>query len=399
METRKIDIRKVLPNEGQIPGLPSNPRQWKKAEMDLLKKSLQETPELFEARGILVYPLDGNFVVLGGNMRLAASKALKLKEVPCIVLPPDLSADKLKEIVIKDNGAFGAWDYDNLANEWSDLPLTEWGVPAWDVDKMPAVNEKATEDDFDETKDEVPTRCAKGDIWILGDHRLMCGDSTKAEDIARLLDGEKADCWLTDPPYNVNYEGRTKDALKIQNDSMDDEHFRAFLVDCYAAADQNMKPGATFYIWHADSEGFNFRYAARSCNWKVRECLIWKKNSLVLGRQDYQWQHEPCLYGWKDGAGHKWYNDRKQTTILEFNKPQRNGDHPTMKPVELFGYQMSNSTQKGDLVLDSFAGSGTTIVAAEQLGRRAMVLELDPHYCDVIIARWEKLTGKTAVKA
>lgn len=256
METRKIDIRKVLPNEGQIPGLPSNPRQWKKAEMDLLKKSLQETPELFEARGILVYPLDGNFVVLGGNMRLAASKALKLKEVPCIVLPPDLSADKLKEIVIKDNGAFGAWDYDNLANEWSDLPLTEWGVPAWDVDaaEQAKVVQEVQEDEFDEEKDAVETRCAKGDIWILGDHRLMCGDSTVPEDVAKLMNGELADLWLTDPPYNVDYA--EKEAYKeelgyavshhevaIANDSMSDKDFLAFLTNAFAAAKAVLRQG------------------------------------------------------------------------------------------------------------------------------------------------------------
>lgn len=207
----------------------------------------------------------------------------------------------------------------------------------------------------------------------------------------------EADLWLTDPPYNVNYEGGTEDKLTIENDNMSDTEFRAFLVGAYKAADSVLKAGAAFYIWHADSEGENFRGAAKDIGWKVRECLIWNKNALVMGRQDYHWKHEPCLYGWKGGASHNWYSDRKQTTVMEFDKPLRNGEHPTMKPLALFAYQMQNSTKAGDIVLDSFGGSGTTLIVAEQTGRKARLMELDPHYCDVIIARWEKLTGKEAV--
>jgi site-specific DNA-methyltransferase (adenine-specific) len=178
---------------------------------------------------------------------------------------------------------------------------------------------------------------------------------------------------------------------------MGDGEFRTFLRDSYATADTVMKPGAVFYIWHADSEGYNFRGAAADINWKVRQCLIWKKSAMVMGRQDYQWRHEPCLYGWKDGAGHLWASDRKQTTILEFDKPSRNGEHPTMKPVELFEYQLLNNTKGGDIVLDSFGGSGTTIIAAERNGRVGYVMELDPVYVDVIVKRWEDFTGKDAV--
>lgn len=210
--------------------------------------------------------------------------------------------------------------------------------------------------------------------------------------------GGIADLWLTDPPYNVAYQGKTKDALTIQNDEMDDESFRRFLVSAYSAADSVLKEGAAFYIWHADSEGFNFRGACRDVGWKVRECLIWSKNTFVLGRQDYQWQHEPCLYGWKDGAAHNWYSDRSQTTILEFDRPNRNAEHPTMKPVGLFQYLIGNSTKRGDIVLDSFGGSGTTLIACEQTGRSARILELDPCYCDVIIERWQNLTGQRAVR-
>ena len=211
--------------------------------------------------------------------------------------------------------------------------------------------------------------------------------------------GGLVDMWLTDPPYNVAYEGKTKDALTIQNDSMSDDSFRQFLCDAYTAADAVMKPGAVFYIWHADSEGYNFRGAAKDTGWQVRQCLIWKKSVMVMGRQDYHWRHEPCLYGWKEGAGHLWASDRKQTTILEFDKPQRNGEHPTMKPVELFEYQMLNNTKGADIVLDSFGGSGTTMIAAEKHGRHARLMELDPKYCDVIIKRWQDFTGQQAVHA
>ena len=227
-------------------------------------------------------------------------------------------------------------------------------------------------------------------------HRLMCGDSTSIDHMKALTQGQLVDMWLTDPPYNVAYEGGTKEKLTIQNDSMSDDGFRQFLRDANSAADAVMKPGAVFYIWHADSEGYNFRGACHDVGWKVRQCLIWKKSSLVMGRQDYHWMHEPCLYGWKEGAGHLWASDRKQTTIFEFDRPSRNAEHPTMKPVALFEYQMLNNTKGGDQVLDSFAGSGTTAIACETHGRFARMMELDPKYCDLIITRWQNFTGQTA---
>lgn len=398
METRRIKLTDLVLNEGQIAGLPTNPRQWTKTELDKLKKSLQDTPELLEARGILVYPWEGKYLVLGGNMRLSALKSLKAEDAPCVIFPEDTPIDKLKEVVIKDNGSFGEWDFDQLANEWSDLPLTDWGVPVWETDKSDALtSEDAVDDDFNESEVQESV-CKMGDIWLLGEHRLMCGDSTNPEDISKLMDGELADLWLTDPPYNVAYEGKTKDKLTIENDNKGDEEFREFLIASYAAANANMKGGAAFYIWHADSEGYNFRYACHEVGWKVRQCLIWQKNRMVMGRQDYQWKHEPCLYGWKEGASHNWYSDRKQTTLLVFDSPTRNSEHPTMKPIPLIAYQMCNSTKPGDLVLDSFGGSGTTLIAAEQMRRRSRLMELDPHYCDVIIARWEKFTGLKAEK-
>ena len=227
----------------------------------------------------------------------------------------------------------------------------------------------------------------------------MCGDSCSVTDMEKLVNDRQVDMWLTDPPYNVAYEGKTKDALTIQNDSMSNDGFRQFLRDAYVTADTVMKAGAVFYIWHADSEGYNFRGAAHDAGWKVRQCLIWKKSTMVMGRQDYHWKHEPCLYGWKEGAGHLWATDRKQTTILEFDKPNRNKEHPTMKPVALFEYQMLNNTKGGDIILDSFGGSGTTMLAAEKNGRIAYLMELDPKYCDVIVKRWEDFTGKKAILA
>lgn len=257
-------------------------------------------------------------------------------------------------------------------------------------------------DDLQINEDDVPVPPAdaitkKGDLWLLGEHRLLCGDSTKAEDVARLMQGQKADLWLTDPPYNVDYTGKTKDALKVENDSMGDSQFRNFLLECFTKAFSAMKPGAAFYIWHADSEGYNFRGAVVDCKQKVRQCLIWKKQTMVMGRQDYQWKHEPCLYGWKDGASHQWFSDRKQTTILEFDRPSRSQDHPTMKPVALIAYQIGNSLGPQGLVYDSFLGSGTTLIAAEQLGRKCYGMEISPQYCDVIVKRWEALTGRQAV--
>lgn len=203
--------------------------------------------------------------------------------------------------------------------------------------------------------------------------------------------------FLTDPPYNVAYEGKTADALTIKNDSMSNASFRQFLRDAFTAADSVMKAGAVFYIWHSDSEGYNFRGACADTAWKVRQCLIWHKNVMVMGRQDYHWRHEPCLYGWKDGAGHLWASDRKQTTILNFDRPTRNLEHPTMKPVALFEYQLLNNTKGGDLCLDLFGGSGTTLIACEKNGRYARLMELDPKYCDVIVRRWQSFTGKQAI--
>ena len=349
--------------------------------------------------------VDGQNGIIAGHGRLAAARKLGLTEVPVIVLD-HLSEAQKKALVIADNklASNAGWDDEMLRLELGDLQemgfdATIVGFTTEELDALLNVTEGTDgltdEDDVPEAPEEPTTRL--GDVWILGKHRLMCGDSTSIDDMQKLTDNQLVDMWLTDPPYNVAYKGGT--GLTIQNDDMGDDQFRQFLRDAYVTADTVLKSGAVFYIWHADSEGYNFRGAARDAGWKVRQCLIWKKSSLVMGRQDYHWKHEPCLYGWKEGAGHLWAADRKQTTILEFDKPSRNGEHPTMKPVGLFEYQMLNNTKGGDIVLDSFGGSGTTMIAAEKNGRRGYLMELDPKYCDVIVKRWQEFTGKAATHA
>lgn len=237
-----------------------------------------------------------------------------------------------------------------------------------------------------------------GDLIEIGAHKLLCGDSTIVDCYAKLYGDNKAKLVITDPPYNVNYEGKTKDALKIKNDKMGNNAFYQFLYDFYTAQTCFVEKGAAWYIWHADSEGVNFRTAMENAGITIKQCLIWVKNAFVMGRQDYHWQHEPCLYGWIEGAAHNFYGDRKQSTTLNFNRPMRNGEHPTMKPVELIGYQIKNSSKVGDIVADSFGGSGTTMVACEQLDRIAYVIEYDPKYCQVIVDRMRKLNPDLVIK-
>lgn len=274
-------------------------------------------------------------------------------------------------------------------------------------------------DDIEEYKeiieDEVPEvpeqpKAKLGDIYQLGNHRLMCGDSTNEEDVSKLMNGVKANMVITDPPYNVNIgqgggsicsmriQHHRTDGATIKNDNMEDSKFYEFLLKMYKNIKKFTKAGGAFYVWHADTEGLNFRLALDEAGLKVRQCLIWNKSHLVMGRQDYQWKHEPCLYGWIDGESHNWYNDRKQTTVIDYDRPTNSPEHPTMKPIGLFDYQIKNSSKEGDIVLDLFGGSGTTIMACEQNGRIGYMMEYDPHYVDVIIERWEKFTGKKAVK-
>ncbi|EGL48935.1 DNA modification methylase [Streptococcus dysgalactiae] len=344
--------------------------------------------------------IDKNGEIVNGHTRYKAAKKLGLETVPVIVAD-DLSEEQIKAFRLADNkvGEIAVWDLDLLNEELNDILDLDMSAFGFDVlDNLDDLIED--EKDLDEFTEAVPDepKSKLGDIYQLGSHKLMCGDSTNEADVKKLMNGEMADLLLTDPPYNVAYEGKTKDSLTIKNDSMDNDSFRQFLVNAFSSANEVMKPGAVFYIWHADSEGYNFRGACFDIGWTVRQCLIWNKNSMVLGRQDYHWKHEPCLYGWKDGAGHLWASDRKQTTVIDYEKPQRNGVHPTMKPVGLFDYQIKNNTKGSDIVLDLFGGSGTTLIACESNGRHARLMEYDPKYVDVIINRWEGLTGDKAIK-
>ena len=365
-------------------------------------------------------------LVIGHGRRLAAI-ALGCK-MPVKVIDQraeDLTDEDIRELRIADNKTNESpWDFDllqedmdGLSFEGFDFDLTDRGTGAEDEPEV-------KDDEWEGQIPETAVRTKTGQIWQLGDHRLMIGDSTSILDVEMLMDGEQADLLLTDPPYNVDYEGGTDERMKIENDHMSESAFDDFLHDAFSCADAVMKPGAAYYIWHADSNGYQFRQAARQVGWQLRQCLIWVKNTLVLGRQDYQWRHEPCLYGWKDGT-HYFTDDRTQTTVSDpeqdltkltkeqliriiqqareapttvmyEDKPLRNMLHPTMKPVTLMGQMARNSTRSGGIVLDLFGGSGSTMIACEQLGRRCYMMELDTRYADAILERWEDFTGRKA---
>lgn len=374
---------------GEVRPYEKNPRK-----NDEAVKYVAESIKQFGFKVPIVIDNDG--VIVAGHTRWKAAKKLGLKTVPCIVAR-DLTDEQIKAFRLADNKVAekAEWDFDLLSSELDDL--FDFDMTVFGFEEMSLGEEaEVVEDDFDSELPEEP-KSKLGDIYQLGNHRLMCGDSTSVTDVEKLMGGQLADMLLTDPPYNVDYEGGTKDKLTIKNDNLGNEEFRQFLVDAFSNADMAMKQGAVFYIWHADVEGYNFRGAVIDTGWKVRQCLVWNKNSMVMGRQDYQWKHEPCLYGWKEGASHLWAADRKQTTVIDFKRPTKNDLHPTMKPIGLFDYQIKNNTKGGDIVLDLFGGSGTTIMACEQNGRKAYTMEFDPRYVDVIIKRWEEFTGQKAV--
>lgn len=370
----------------------NNPRKNEDA-IDGVKRSISD----FGWQQPIVVDPDG--VIIVGHTRYYAAKDLGMTEVPVTVM--ESSPDKIKMYRLADNkvGEAAQWDTDKLDQELSEL-INDFNFDVEDYNFEVPEPDAEVEEDTDFDPDSVaPKKTARGDIWELGNHRLMVGDSTSFEDVSKLMDGEQADLLITDPPYNVDYSGgKNKVREKIENDSMSDAAFKDFLIAAFSNAEEVLKPGASFYIWYANMENVNFTTAARETGLNPREILIWAKNNFSLGRSDYNWKHEPCLYGWKDGAAHNWYSDRSQSTVLEFPKPVNSKLHPTMKPVALFDYQVQNSTKPGDLVLDLFGGSGTTIIVCEQNGRRANVMEYDPKYADVIINRWEELTGETATK-
>lgn len=335
--------------------------------------------------------------ILAGHGRLAAARKLGLTKVPC-VKESHLTETQRRAYIIADNklSLNAGWDEDILAIELSELQGADFDLDLLGFDESELVSifedDKEVEDDDFDVEEELNKPCFSkaGDIWTLGRHRLICGDSTKEETYKRLMDGKRANLVVTDPPYNVNYEGS---AGKIKNDNMDNDKFYNFLLDAFSNMEKVMADDASIYVFHADTEGLNFRKAFNDAGFYLSGCCIWKKPSLVLGRSPYQWQHEPCLYGWKKKGKHQWYSGRKETTIWEFEKPKKNAEHPTMKPIALLAYPITNSSMSNTIILDPFGGSGSTLIACEQTDRSCYTIELDEKFCDVIVKRYIEQVG------
>lgn len=433
-----VELSELTPNKGQIPGVPKNPRFIKDEKYRQLIKSLEADPDFLGVREIVVFPYNGKKVIVGGTMRYHALKELGYVDSIVKILRPDTPADKIRRFILKDNAAFGEYDWEAIANEWDAVEVVDCGIDVPELDKV-KTDDEAEEDDYN-VAENLPKKpkARYGDVYRLGNHRLICGDSTSPEVLDILIGEGKVDLLLTDPPYNVDYSSKNE-ALNaadkgnrvqkdIANDKMEDGAFLDFLTAAFENANRFLKKGGAFYIWHAGTEGLNFKLAVKSVGWDLKQILIWVKNNMVLGRQDYQWKHEPCLYGWKPGASHFFVNRRDLLTVLEDpspdidamtkdelkallrsllgeatpttviheDKPLRSADHPTMKPIKLMGRAIKNSTRPGEVVLDLFGGSGSTLMAAEQLARSCYTVELDPAYIDVIIKRWEEYTGDKA---
>lgn len=393
MNIQIIDINKLIPAT-------YNPRKDLKpddAEYIKIKNSIVK----FGFVSPLV--INKDMTVIGGHQRLKVLKDLGITEVECIVVDLDKTNEKALNIAL--NKIQGDWDEDKLEALLQELKLEEFdmNLTGFDFDEVDEIlndinGTKEDNFDVDSAYEEIEEPITKpGDIWILGNHRLMCGDSTHKDDIMRLMNNQDADMLLTDPPYNVDYVGKTAEALRIKNDNMDDNQFYEFLKKVFENMYIVTKEGASIYVFHADTEGINFRKAFKDVGFKLAECLIWKKDCFVMGRQDYQWQHEPVLYGWKEGKAHYFINDRTQSTILEFDRPKQSTLHPTMKPIDLIAKLIKNSSKENDIILDLFGGSGSTTIAAEQLNRKCYTMELDPKYCDVIVKRWETMTNREAI--
>lgn len=390
MIIEKKNVAELLPAE-------YNPRKDLKpgdAEYEKLKRSIEQFG--------YVEPVIWNKAtgkVVGGHQRLKVLMDMGYTEVDCVVV--DLSEEKEKALNIALNKISGEWDKEKLALLITDLQGAEFdvsltGFETAELDDLfkDSLKDGVKEDDFDvEAELQKPSFSKPGDVWTLGRHKLICGDSTKAETFELLMCGKKANLVITDPPYNVNYEGS---AGKIKNDNMDNDSFYNFLLDAFKCTESAMADDASIYVFHADTEGLNFRKAFNDAGFNLSGCCIWKKQSLVLGRSPYQWQHEPCLFGWKKKGKHLWYTGRKESTIWEFDKPKKNGDHPTMKPIPLLAYPIMNSSMSNSIVLDPFGGSGSTLIACEQTDRICYTVELDEKFCDVIVKRYIEQVGSSA---
>ncbi|MDO4323198.1 MAG: site-specific DNA-methyltransferase [Lachnospiraceae bacterium] len=384
-EMQLVSISKLVPYQ-------NNARTHSPAQIQKLRSSLREFG--------FVNPviIDRDYNVIAGHGRIAAAREEGISEVPCVFVDHLTEAQKKAYILADNRMAMDAgWDEELLRVELEALEEMgfDLGMTGFDEKELAALfpTEEAKEDDFDvEAELQKPTFTKAGDVWTLGRHRLVCGDSTKEETYAVLMDGVKANLVITDPPYNVNYEGS---AGKIKNDNMANDKFYEFLLAAFKNMESVMAPDASIYVFHADTEGLNFRRAFADAGFYLSGCCIWKKQSLVLGRSPYQWQHEPVLYGWKKNGKHQWYTGRKETTIWEFDKPKKNGDHPTMKPIPLLAYPIQNSSMANSVVLDPFGGSGSTLIACEQTDRICRTIELDEKFCDVIVNRYIEQVGST----
>lgn len=370
----RVDIKQVRPN-------PDNPRFIKGNKFEKLVKSIKEFPQMLDLRPIVV---NQDMIVLGGNMRLKACEEAGLKEVP-IIFADNLTPEQEKEFIIKDNSSFGEWDWDLLANEWETEQLIDWGMDIpddWAVDEVL----EAEEDNY-EAADDIQTDIVLGDLIEIGEHRLLCGDSTDSDQVAKLMNGEKADMVFTDPPYGVEYKG-------INNDTR--EGLEDLLTAAFTNYITNSKQGASVYCFHSDRSADIFHSVFRSfCHFS--SMIIWVKESIVLSQTDYQSKHEPCLYGWFDNGTHSWYSDRKQESVW-LAKSKREEGHTTPKPIEIVSKALNNSSLPNHLIFDLFLGSGSTMVAAHQLKRKCYGMELDPKYCQVIIDRMKKLDSTLEVK-
>lgn len=383
-EMQLVDIHKLIPYV-------NNARTHNVQQINKLRSSLRE----FGFINPVI--IDRDFNVIAGHGRIMAAKEESINEVPCVFVDYLTEAQKKAYILADNRMAMDAgWDEELLkveieALQAEDFDLSLTGFDESELSGFFDTADDAKDDDFDvDAELEKPPVTKSGDLWLLGNHRLLCGDSTKAETYEMLMNGKKANLVVTDPPYNVNYQGT---AGKIKNDNLENDKFYQFLFDAFTCMEKAMADDASIYVFHADTEGLNFRKAFADAGFYLSGTCIWKKQSLVLGRSPYQWQHEPCLFGWKKNGKHQWYSDRKQTTIWEFDKPKKNGDHPTMKPVPLIAYPIKNSSMSNCIVLDPFGGSGSTLIACEQTNRICHTIELDEKYCDVIIKRYIEQVG------
>ena len=409
MEIKRLRLTDLEINRGQVPGLPSNPRQWSRGDLDKLIQSIKDTPELLEARGPIVWPYEGKYIILGGNMRFSALREMNAVDTPCIVMPEDTPTEKLREIVIKDNGQFGAWDYDMLANEWDDLPLCEMGVPAWETEDVSGSIEQkeVEEDDFDAEKDHIEVRCKKGDIWQLGEHRLMCGDSINLDDVKKLMGGVEADIAFSSPPYNTGGIGKslTKDNGRSKYNDNDDDmsasDFTAFLNAYVKNASENARYNFVNIQWLANNKT-SIVDMMKSNMATLGDILIWDKTrsqpQLAENVLNSEFELVFCFHkkGNRAIGTIPFHGTKKNIIHIPPTRNEFSDIHNAVFPIELPAHFIENFAKES--VLDLFGGTGTTMIAAEQLGRKAFLMELDPKYCDVIIARWEKYTGKTAIK-